>query len=151
MILAVVLLFTFAPHPVLGQTASESNNLSCLVELELPQFAVALMSPKGGDVDAIVVIGDDGQPTTVHTESTDAHLSGEVEYHLRKKAVYRSHCSVKEVRLQFTFRIEGTPVASPFTKVRFQPPNHFIILTQPVLCNPDFIPVGPAKRNSKKK
>jgi hypothetical protein len=130
---------------VRSQTTNEPDALGCVVDLELPQFAVAGSVPDGGSVEARVQLGAGGHPTAFKFDSTNRLLSTEVEYHLRERTVYRTDCADKEVKLQFTFKVEGTAARCPFSKVRFLPPNHFVITTQPVQSAPDLVPVKPAK------
>ncbi len=143
-----VLMWMVLVDPILslaaGQVAAASD-VECLEELELPQFAVVNRVPVGGEVRAVVKVGKDGEAASVHTESTDPSLSTEVEHHLRKRAVYKTNCSGREVRFWFTFKVEGEPAPSPCPRFRFRPPNHFVITVQPLKPTVDYFPLDPKK------
>ena len=143
-----VLLLVLASIPLPGHAQSPlaADGFGCLVDLEVPQFAVALSVPSGGHVEARVRLKADGQPAAIGIESSNPLLSDEVEYHLRKKATYRQDCGGKEITLDFTFKVEGPAVQCPFARVQFLPPNRFVITRQPVLSTPDIIPVNPPKK-----
>jgi hypothetical protein len=131
-----------------GEPPSESKGLSCLVDLELPRFAVANMVPEGGHVDARILLGADGRPATFTFDSTNPILSHEVEYHLRDTATYRSDCGGQEIKLEFTFKVDARRGQCPWAKTQFLPPNHFIITTQLPESTPDITPLKP--RQTKK-
>jgi hypothetical protein len=124
------------------------DNLSCINEIELPRFATSVRVPTGGHVLAAIRLGPDGQVDSVSLSSSEPDLLAEVEYHLRKKTVYRPDCRGKEVRLEFTFRVEGAPSVNPYSIVRFRPPNHFVIVTQPVISTPDHMPPPNARQGA---
>jgi hypothetical protein len=131
-------------------SAEDTHGLNCLLELELPQFATANLVPQGGEVVAHVILDSDGKPKEIKLTATEPHLSMEIEYQLRERAKYRPGCSAKEVALEFSFRVEGKAVPSPFAKILFIPPNRFVITTQPVQSNPDSIPLGPDAGHEKR-
>ena len=81
-------------------------------------------------MEARVRIGEKGAVETIQTKGSDPNLSLEVEGYLKKRAQFSPDCQRKEVRLLFTFRLEGEPRENPFIKVAFRPPNHFIITSQ---------------------
>lgn len=108
----------------------EEHNLHCLLELELPRFAAAPIV-REGTVEAVVAIGWKGEPTDIEYQASHRLLQLEVSAHLRQLAKYDPQCAGKEVKLRFTFKLEGEETHYPYPITRFRPPNHFIIITQP--------------------
>jgi hypothetical protein len=105
----------------------------CIKEMELPGYSfVARRVPKGGTVRAIVKIGKNGKPIAISTPNSDENLAEEVRDKLTDTTSYLESCQGKIVELLFTFRLEGKPVGNPATTVRFQPPNRFIIISEPL-------------------
>jgi hypothetical protein len=131
---------------------SDPNNLRCLVEMELSRFGAANNWPKAADVDAEVTVGGDGRlAAIVLTPNPPRPLSLEVEHYLRDKAVYDPKCAGEKVKLRFSFRVAANPFYNPFLRVRFRPPNHFIITTQIATSDSQIIPVAPKEGAEKPK
>lgn len=129
----------------------EEQNLHCLLELELPRFSTAFAVPQGGTVEASVAIGWKGEATDIEYKASNRTLQLEVSAYLRQKAKYDPQCVGKEVKLRFTFKVEGEETHYPCPTTRFRPPNHFIIITQPPKPGFDYFPVEPKKPEPKDK
>lgn len=119
------------------------SNIDCLVDLELPLFAVVNSVRSGGTVVASVAVGWDGKPGHIDFESTHRSLMLEVEYHLRDKAEYNPKCAGKTVTLVFTFRTVGKPTYYGFPRTHFRPPNQFVIIRPPDATSVDILPLSP--------
>lgn len=130
----------YATCAILGFCASAAE-ISCVKELELPRFATAGRSPRGGTVVALVELGGVSPRISVSSRPKDKSLEEEVRYHLRERGKYDMGCKGK-VELRFTFAVEGDPSYSPFPRVFFKPPNAFIIITQPLQSSENVIPLN---------
>lgn len=128
---AVLTVFALAVG-TLGSGQVRGQNMHCLVEMEIPRYSgLARLALKTGTVVSRITIGSDGRPAEFYFDSPDQRLSGEVQAWLEGTARFQPSCRGETVSLLFTFRLEGEPREAPFTIVRFRPPNHFIIITQP--------------------
>jgi hypothetical protein len=92
---------------------------------------VARRSEKGGDVRAVVGVGKSGKAGNIETVAADPNLAEEVLNYLTYATTYDEACVGKKVEILFTFRLEGEAEWTPPVKVRFQPPNHFVIRSRP--------------------
>jgi hypothetical protein len=118
--------------------------------MELSRFGAANNVPNGADVDVEVTVGEDGRASAFVLNPRPLRpLDLELEYYLRSRTTYDAKCSGKKVRLRFSFRVDGEPQYIPFVRVRFRPPNHFLISTQPMKSDPQIIPV-PSKPEGEK-
>jgi hypothetical protein len=109
-----------------------STGIECIKEIELPHYSfVARGIHGGGTVRAIVKIGENGRPTNISTLNAEENLAEEVRDTLTDGTSYLESCKGKHVELFFTFRLEGKPTGKPLTTTRFQPPNRFIIISEP--------------------
>ena len=118
----------FAPHAVFGAP----SDLGCIKDLMVPRYNLyARRSATGGTVKAIVTIGSSTKPAKIELQATDQDLAEEVRAYLTRETTYSEACEGKLVELLFTFRLEGEAEWDPPVFVRFQPPNHFIIISRP--------------------
>lgn len=109
-----------------------SAGIDCIREIELPRYSfVARRAPAGGTVKALIMIGKSGRPVTIRTPNSDENLAEEVRDTLRDNTSYSGACQGKEIEIVFTFRLEGKPSEYPMTSVHFQPPNHFVLVSEP--------------------
>jgi hypothetical protein len=109
-----------------------SAGIECIKEIELPNYSfIARRMPNGGTVKAIVKIGENGRPVSISTPNAEENLAEEVRDTLTDGTSYFDSCKGKHVELFFTFRLEGKPTGKPLTTFRFQPPNRFIIISEP--------------------
>jgi len=130
--------------------ADEWQGVGCIEEIEIPRYsAVARLALKPGTVRAQIKIGKNGQLSDVTLEAPDPMLANEVRGWLKHTGRFRPSCAGREVTLLFTFRLEGEATHYPFAIVRFRPPNHFIIISQPSLPHILYIPVQPPKEDDK--
>jgi hypothetical protein len=108
------------------------EGMGCIKDMMVPAYtSIARRSRQGGDVRAIVTIGKEGQPSKIETVAKDPDLAEEVRDFLTHETTYQPACSTKKLEVIFTFRLEGKPEATPPVFVRFQYPNHFVIITRP--------------------
>jgi hypothetical protein len=115
-----------------GWALRAAAGLDCVKEIELPQYSfIARRSPAGGTVRAIIKIGHNGKPVTISMPKADDNLAEEVRGTLTDGTLYVESCAGQEVELVFVFRLEGKPADTPFTTFRFQPPNRFVIISEP--------------------
>ena len=80
---------------------------------------------------AVVKVGANGKAAHVRTPGADKNLAEEVRNTLTDGTSYDRSCKGSEIEIDFTFRLEGEADARPLTKVKFEPPNHFIIISEP--------------------
>jgi hypothetical protein len=114
--------------------AEDCEGISCIEEIEIPRYsAVARLALRTGTVQTRVKIGKKGRPVEIILESPDPKLADEVRGWLKHTGRFRAVCQGREIHLLFTFRLEGEPTPNPFAIIRFRPPNHFIIISQPML------------------
>lgn len=120
-----------------GLAAADSpppSDMACIRDLGIPTFtSVARRAHTGGTITAVVTIGPSGKSSAVSVSGTQADLGEEVKIFLEDDTTYQLTCSGKKVTLTFEFRLEGQPVSNPWTKVRFLPPNRFVIISNPML------------------
>jgi len=129
-----------------ARPADDWQGIACIEEVEIPRYsAVARLALKTGTVRAHVKIGKDGRLSNVTLEAPDPNLADEVRGWLEHTGRFRPPCAGREVTLLFTFRLEGEATHYPFAIVRFRPPNHFIIISQPRLPHIQYRPVQPPK------
>jgi hypothetical protein len=115
----------------LGFRLVAQEGMNCVKDMMVPTYTyIARRSPSGGDVQAVIKLGPDGKPE-VETKSADADLALEVRRFLTHQATFNPVCHGKSIEMTFTFRLEGAPEAIPPVWVRFQPPNHFVIVSRP--------------------
>src|SRR5688572_28876844 len=106
----------------MAQVVRDQHNVSCLLDLEVPVFAVISGVRKGGHVDASVTLGRDGRAKLIDvSKASHRRLGNEVFFHLSERTIYSESCAGKRVRLLFTFRQEGQPTLKPYPIVRFRP------------------------------
>lgn len=120
------LIYFIVAAPLLAQ-----DGIGCVKDMMVPSYTnVARRSPEGGDVHATVSIGWQGQLDELKIAKADENLAQEVRDFL-SRAAYDAACQGKTVELVFTFKLEGKAEASPPVWVRFQAPNHFVIISRP--------------------
>ena len=131
--------------------ADEWQGVGCIEEIEIPRYsAVARLALKPGTVRAQIKIGKDGQLSDLTLEAPDPNLADEVRGWVEHTGRFRPSCVGREVTLLFTFRLQGEATHYPFAIVRFRPPNHFIIISQPRLPHIQYRPVEPPKDDDKR-
>jgi hypothetical protein len=117
---------------VLACELGTAADMRCIKDIELPHYGfVARRNPKGGDVRAIVSIGPNGKAKIVSTPNADQNLATEIRDTLVDGTSYLASCNGEDLEILFTFRLEGKPAVYPFTSVHFEPPNHFIVISEP--------------------
>ena len=127
--LFILLAFAAFPCAVFGN----DGGLGCIKDLGLPRYThVARRSVNGGTVEALINIGRSGKVGSIEIrDDADADLSAEVRDFLTLETVYSEACEGKQVQIIFTFTLTDTPEGNPPVWVRFQPPNHFFIISRP--------------------
>ena len=109
-------------------------NIDCIRDMGLPTFtSIARRAHVGGTVVAVVTAGSSGKAALISVSGPQKDRGEEVKMFLEDETTYRSSCAGKQIRLLFEFRLEGVPEQSPVTKVRFRPPNQFVIISAPRL------------------
>src|SRR5580704_2760349 len=108
-----------------------ADRLICIKEMGIPWYTHVARRSSGGDVTARVRVGAHGKAASILTPGADLNLAKEVEQFLMIDTSYLESCEGQELEVVFTFRFEGQPANQPWTHVRFLPPNHFILITQP--------------------
>jgi len=78
-----------------------------------------------------VTVGPSGKAKEVDTGDADPNLAEEVRIFLKGATTFAEACTEQKVEVFFTFRLEGEPEWTPPVWVKFQPPNHFIIISRP--------------------
>jgi hypothetical protein len=112
-----------------GQTP---NNTECIEALWIPAYSnVAMKEPRGGVMNADVIVGENGRPASTRLSSASEHLKAEVSIALKHMTLSRK-CHGRSISLRFTFKLEGEPVVNPVTKVIFHGPNHFELRSAPL-------------------
>lgn len=131
--------------------ADKWQGVGCVEEIEIPRYsAVARRAINPGTVRALIKIGKEGRLGDVTLEAPDPNLADEVRGWVKHTGRFRPSCVGRQVTLLFTFRLEGEATHHTFAIVRFRPPNHFIIISQPTLPIIDYIPVPPPKQEQKR-
>jgi hypothetical protein len=126
--------------------AGGQDNMSCVAEIEIPRYSfVARRAAQTGTVEVDLRVSESGAAEDIKSIAPDDSLIQEVEAFLKAKAKFLLSCSGQRVHMLFTFRLEGEARSDPFSIVKFRPPNHFIITSQPKLPTIDVIPVKPGK------
>jgi hypothetical protein len=134
-----------------ARDADEWQGVGCVEEIEIPRYsAVARLALKTGTVRALIKIGKEGRLGDVTLDAPDPRLADEVRGWVKHTGRFLPSCAGREVTLLFTFRLEGEATHYPFAIVRFRPPNHFIIISQPRLPVIDYGPVPPRKQGEKR-
>lgn len=118
--------------------AADTADFSCIEELAVPRFSHAARSLGGGTVIAAVNIGNNGRAKSVRLKSSRPLLTVDLEEYLVDDSRYSTRCSGASLEIMFTFRLRGAPAEDAETAVRFAPPNHFILVSHPVLPNTDY-------------
>lgn len=147
-LLGIVTVASCSTPPALD--ADDWQGVACIEEMEIPRYSyVARLALKTGTVHALVKIGEGGRLSDVILDAPDPRLADEVRGWIKHTARFRPSCAGREVRLLFTFRLEGEPTHYTFAIVRFRPPNHFIIISQPLLSIIEYRPVPPPKEEKR--
>ena len=107
--------------------------MKCVAEIE-PEFGLAARRSPGGTVKAVVQLDKGARIQSITTSGADIDLAQQVRTILADTSFHRS-CEGKSVEIVFTFQLEGTPTNHPKTTLRFRPPNHFVLITQPRLLH----------------
>jgi hypothetical protein len=134
----------FAITIALGQ-----DNMSCVEEIEIPRYSfVARRAAQTGTVEVDFLIGQNGTAEDFRSTGPDPNLILEAEAFLKRAgSKFVPSCRGQRVHMLFTFRLEGEARFDPFSFVRFRPPNHFIVTSQPRIPNVDPMPVKPEKKD----
>lgn len=116
---------------ILGMaSAAERNDLSCFDHLVLPGYGLYARKGLPGPATVRMKVGADGSAQSVEVESAQLALQVEV-----KKAMesvrFKPDCSGDTVVLHISFELEGPPVDFPFTRIVFDSPNKFTVVSQP--------------------
>jgi hypothetical protein len=117
---------------------SVAADFSCIEELTVPKFSHAARSLGGGTVVATVNIGDNGRAKSVKFKPSRSLLTVDLEEYLVDNSRYSRRCSGASLDIILTFQLEGVPAEGAETVVRFAPPNHFILVSHPILPNVDY-------------
>ena len=108
------------------------DDLSCVKEMTIPTFTyLARRANQGGTVRAVVTVASSGAAGKIETFASSKDLAEEVRAFLSEEATFAKTCGGTLIEMFFTFRLEGEAEPSPQVKVRFQPPNHFTIISRP--------------------
>lgn len=135
MIRGVFLLLAVLLAAAQGEAQSRTDT-SCIEEVTVPQgMFLARSSPGGGTVVARVLIGGGGNPASIEIQGDDDILERAVRLYLGQKAKFLATCLGETVELKFTLEVKGEAVYNPPLFVRFRPPNHFVLVTRPVIPN----------------
>lgn len=130
---------------VLPSGQSAVDNMQCVVELEVPRYSwIARGAAQDtGTVSVDFLVGRHGTIADMHGNGPDPRLIEEAESFLKAGAKLLPSCEGRRVQLLFTFQMDGEARDYPFTRVKFRPPNHFIIVSQRTRPTIDKIPVQP--------
>jgi hypothetical protein len=136
---------------VTALSQSPGDNMRCVTEMEVPRYSWIARGAiqDTGTVDIDFRIGAGGVYEDIQASSPDPRLLKEVESFLKIGAKFSPSCGGKRVHMLFTFQMEGDPTPYPFTRVRFRPPNHFIITSQRTPPGVDYMPVKPEEETPK--
>jgi len=111
-------------------SATERNDLTCFDHLVLPGWGLYARKGLPGPATVRMKVGADGFAKSVDVESAQLALQVEV-----KKAMesvrFKPDCAGDTIVLRMSFELEGPPVALPFTRIVFDSPNKFTIVSQP--------------------
>jgi hypothetical protein len=111
--------------------ASAATGLACIKEIELPTYSYVARRSAGGTVKAIVAIGNHGHAASIDIPNADKDLAEEVRTTLELGTTYSDSCRGERVEIVFTFILQGEPAEYPRTWIKFEPPNHFTITSEP--------------------
>ena len=123
------------------------DNMSCVEEIEIPRYSfIARRAIQTGTVQVDFRVSENGKAEDFRSTGPDENLISEAEGFLKAAGKFLPSCKGQRLRMTFTFRLEGEPRPYPFSFVKFRPPNHFIITSQPKTPNIDAMPVKPGKK-----
>ena len=117
-----------------GDDKVPATNIECIRDMGVPTFtSVARRAHEGGVVTVIVTPDSAGKAARVAVSGPQKDLGEEVQMFLEDDTTYQPGCAGKPISLVFEFRVEGQPEQCPLAKVRFKPPNQFVITSAPRL------------------
>jgi hypothetical protein len=109
--------------------------------MTIPEFHNTVRGVVPITVVANVKIGSNGRAEGLRLKPSNDFLKFELQRYLVDETRYREKCAGKTISLIFTYRLEGNESKYPVNVTRFEPPNHFIVTSEPLT------PIGdPAKR-----
>ena len=112
--------------------ADDEAHFECIVETMLPEYSpTARLAASPGSVEAWVTLAESGGISKLRVESPERNLSDEVKIYLRDATHYSPSCVGKTVHLIYTFELAGKSSDHPSVSIRFRPPNHFYVSSQP--------------------
>jgi hypothetical protein len=125
-------------HIGVSQVPALDPKMSCITQLHIPPFGpIAKIAKVDGTVRAAITIGQAGEVRTIKVEGPDPNLEREVRIYLTSSD-YSPKCIGATVTVLFTFKREG-PARHDLghTTVLFRPPNHFTLISNPILPSLD--------------
>jgi hypothetical protein len=120
----------------------DESNIACIDHLPLPDYpALARAAGLHGIIAATATLSPDASVEQITTDfNSDSAESRKLklllEYEVRevlRRAIFRSNCGGKAIKVVFRFEINGEP-SSYNTRVAFGYPNQFWVTTRPSLA-----------------
>jgi hypothetical protein len=117
----------------LSVRAADSGGLECIARLDIPLYTVFSRSASlEGTAQAAVHLDSGGKPNEVDIEGVHNILKREISEKLYG-STYRPECAKKVIRLRFLFILEGKATTGcSRNRASFQPPDTFVIVTNPM-------------------
>jgi len=128
--------------PSWAQAQGQPDNMQCVLEMELPRYSFIARNAvhNTGTVDIAFRIRGSAEIEDIQASAPDDRLVKEVLSVLETAAEFSPSCVGRRVHMIFTFELKGEARDNTFTLIKFKPPNHFVILSQPRLPTIDKLP-----------
>jgi hypothetical protein len=132
--IVVLLVVVYVAVPSIAQTPFESE---CIIDLLIPPYPeLARSASITGTVEVHVVLTANETPlveTEMRTELPEGQqrlLRLAVE-EAAERSAFAPVCSGRELTWAVVFELEGGPSVRGATKMRFRPPNTFVVISRP--------------------
>jgi hypothetical protein len=129
-----VLLLLLTPQHLVAE-----NPMDCVSELAIPYPVGQMMTSIPATVHVHVTIGRNGLASAVDYGDTKPILKIALDQYFKEESRYVPVCEGKAISFTLRYLVEGTPTPYPLSKVRFHPPNEFVIVAHPI--EPSFDPL----------
>jgi hypothetical protein len=127
-----LVIFLMASIGLLNSNGMDRTDLSCVDRLVLPGYAVLARLGHPGSAEVRLRAGDDGSVAHLEILTDQLSLKGEIQDAMDGVRL-KPQCAGDTTVIIITFELKGPPVEVAFPRTVFEAPNHFTIISQPML------------------
>jgi hypothetical protein len=119
--------------------------MDCVSEITMPDVA-GIMMEIPTTIQVRVTIGKDGRAAKVDYGSARPIIRFELDRSFKRENRYLSVCENRTITFIVRYLVEGDPTPFPVFKVKFRPPDEFVVVAHPIEPSLDPFPQVPPRR-----